>query len=310
MRFTILAALCAVAANATVPAVAQTVGNEIVVTGKSEDEVREQSRAFVRTVSATPVSGQFARWKQPICPKTIGLKPENADVVTDKIRKVALDAGAKVDDAECVTNLLVVFTADADRDIGILRKKGSRVLGRVEPREASMLAESGRPVRWWYNTSIEGADGSQMNGMSAGMLTAKIEGNAGDAALSGGMTSNGETQALDGYSSSNIGSRIRAKIDRATFIIDANAAKGRTLKSFAAYAALVTLARIRMDSAVDAEDSILGLFAQPEAGADDLTRRDKAFLAALYSAPANRDAKVQERAIANAMAKALLANQP
>lgn len=295
----LLLALGSVAIVATAP------GDEIVVTGQilSKGEIREQARAFVRGVSATPVSGQFARWREPVCPKTIGIAPENAAIVTEKIREVAKDAGVRVAKAKCKTNLLIVFTDNADPVIADLKKSGGRVFGKFDPVERRLLSESRRPARWWYTTEIEGSDGHKPTGTSSALLTAQIEGGAGGG---NGFISNGDTQAMDGYNTSNIGTRIRVKIEQANFIVDANAASGRTLKSVAAYAALVTLARIRMDSVNASEGSILALFSPSETRPADLTPRDKAFLAALYRVPSNRDARQQERQIAVQMAKILL----
>lgn len=297
MRF-----LIAIAVLGT-PALAQS-ASDIVVTGQrlSKEEVREQARSFVRGVSATPVSGQFARWREPICAKTIGLAPDNAALVTEKIREIARAANMRLAKPKCVTNLLIVFTDNADRDVAALRKQGGgRVFGKYDPVETRLLAEGGRPVRWWYKTAIEGRYGHQPSGTPGALLGAQIEGAGGGQ----GINSNGEAAAVDGYSSSLVGTHIRAKIEQATFIVDANAASGRTLKSVAAYAALVTLARIRMDGAIAAEDSILRLFSLDEPKPTDLTARDRVFLAALYQVPANRDARQQERQIAVVMSKLL-----
>lgn len=275
------------------------------MTGTSQEELREQAREFVRGISATPVSGQFARWREPICAKTIGLAPEHTALVTEKVRSTARGADIRVAKGKCTTNVLIVFTDNADRDIAILRKKSGRALGNFDPVERRLLTEAQRPARWWYVTGIEGIDGHKPTGSPSGLLNAKIEGNAGSASLSGGMMSNGDTSGIDGYNSSLVGSRIRARIDQAVLIVDANVAQGRTLNSIAAYAALVTLARIRMNSAKAADDSILGLFTGVDPRPDDLTRRDKAFLAALYRVPPNREARQQERQIAVVMSKLL-----
>lgn len=283
---------CAVSAALAAP------GDEIVVTGQklSRDEIREQVKSFVRGVSATPVSGQFARWREPVCAKTIGISRENAAIVTGKIRSVAHEANVRVAKAKCVTNLLIVFTDNADRDIADLKKHGGRVFGKPDPVQRRLLSESRRPVRWWYATAIEGIDGHQPTGTPSALQGALIGGD---------LPSNGEMQGIDGYNSSLVGSRVRVKIEQAVVIVDANAADGRTLNSVAAYAALVTLARIRMDSADASEGSILELFTGNGARPDDLTPRDKAFLAALYGVPPNRDARQQERQIAVAMSKIL-----
>ena len=296
--------VAAVVCGVSAPAAAQS--ETIVVTGKamSRDEAREASKLFVRGVAASPVSGQFARWRDAVCPRAMGLSADNAAIVTDKIRRIARDADVRVGRAKCQTNLLVIFTADGDRDIAEIKKRRQRQFVKLDPVERRLLNETGRPARCWYATGFEGADG-HAPGVPTALLTAQVE-VPGGVALSGGISGSEDQQDISSYNSSLIGSRIRAKIEQAVIIIDANVASGRTLKSVAAYAAFVTLARIRMDGAALADASILRLFSGDAAPPDDLTARDAAFLSALYRAPANREARYQSGEIATIMARLLV----
>jgi hypothetical protein len=282
--------------------------NEIIVTGQSQttEQIREEAKLFVKAASAMPVAGQFARWRVPICPKTSGIAESNAAIVNAKIRLVAEEAGIRVAKANCKPNLVIIFTDNAAGIIAELSTKKNRAFGGMGFRERELLTTSGGIARWWYATGVEGIDGHQSTAVPAALMTASLGGSVADgASASSAMVSNGQTTGIDGYSSSLIGTRVRAKIERATFIVDANKADGRTLKSVAAYAALVTLARIKMDHAISDPNTILGRFADPKAPAEDLTARDKAFLSALYEVPPNRDARQQTQQIVVAMSKIL-----
>jgi hypothetical protein len=59
----------------------------------------------------TRVLGKIARWKTPICPLTMGLGKNYAPFVNRRIRQVAAQVGAPVDeDKNCKPNIRVVFT--------------------------------------------------------------------------------------------------------------------------------------------------------------------------------------------------------
>jgi hypothetical protein len=303
----VMSATTALVLGSTATATKPPTEQDILVTGQlpSREAVTKEARQYVKQVSARPVSGQFARWRSPICPKTTGISLANAELVNTTIRQIALDAGARVSRANCKANVTVIFTDNSDRDTAFLLKNKHRVFGKLNRNERELLSQPRLPVRWWYETAIEGSDGHQLTSSPAMFLTAVIEGQGSDVSASAGMVSNGDTVGVDGYSSSLVGTRIRAKIARATLIVDVNAAAGAKLKSVAAYAAMVTLARIRMGGGFETTDSILGQFGEGDLRRDDLSKRDKAFLSALYSVPPNRDARQQENQIAIAMSRIL-----
>ncbi len=274
----------------------------IIVTGKlpSPSEARDVSAKFVQNFAALPVSGQFARWKTPVCPKVIGLQAAHRDIVAGEIARVANGAGITLGGSRCKANLIVTFAEDANGLVGAMKTQHGKLLASIPTQERELLVNSELPVRWWYLTDVQGADGHQMSSDSAALLTAQISGSA------PGFISNGKGRYVDGYDSSLIGTRVRVNIEGASVIVDANRAQGRSLKAVASYVAMVTLARIKLGSIVESEDSILGLFAG--AGAivrNDLSAQDRAFLAALYKVPPNRDARQQRGAIIQVMTKIL-----
>ncbi len=268
----------------------------IVVTGKplNRAEARAAAQAYVRGVVALPVSGQYARWKDAICPHVIGLSATNGAIVESKIRSVAVDAGARVAKSGCRANLDIVFTDDSDAQIAVILRRSTKMLRQMSAGDQDALVHGTRPVRWWYGTRTEGADGHQIGGESAALLGASIEGGG------PGFISNGEGRYVDGYDSTLVGTRVRSNFESACIVVDLNRVAGRTLGAVAAYVSLVALAQVRMNAAA-ADESILGLFEDAVPQATDLSRRDHAFLKALYRIPINRERQQQATAIAAEM---------
>lgn len=268
----------------------------IVVNGKplSRAEARVAAQTYVRGVVALPVSGQYARWKDAICPHVIGLSATNGAIVESKIRAVALDAGARVAKPGCRANLDIVFTDDSDAQIAVILRHSTRMMRQMSAADQDSLVHGTRPVRWWYGIRTEGADGHQIGGESAALLGASIEGGG------PGFVSNGEGLYADGYDSTLVGTRVRSNFDSACIVVDFNRAAGKTLGAVAAYVSLIALAQVKL-SATGAEDSVLALFESPASAITDLSRRDRAFLKALYRIPINRERQQQATAIAAEM---------
>lgn len=274
----------------------------IVVTGRAPGEsAQDAARAFVREVSAAPVSGQFARWKAPVCVKVIGLSDEHNAQVAARIVAVAKEAKVRLGKPGCKTNLLIAFTPDANGLTSEMADRDGRRFSQLTAGERRLLTTSPLPVRWWYDTRIEGVDGHKLGGESAMLLNAQIEGSPSGP----GINARDGQVSVDGYNTSLVGTRVRALVDQATVVIDVNLATGRTLDAVAAYAAMVTLARVKLGTQVAGSGSILSLFTPGASPPDDLSPTDRAYLAALYRIPANREARQQERAIAAQMVKLL-----
>lgn len=272
----------------------------IVVTGQkvTKEEARQLASSYARAVLALPASGQYARWKSPVCPRVIGLGEQAAKIVADKIHNEALAAGARVGKSRCKANLFVTFTDEPDAQIKVLLHKSGRLVDRLSASDQLQLSNSKRPVRWWYNARWEGANGHQMSGEPPMLLNAIVEGGSAP-----GVNSKGGDQYLDGYSTTLIGSRIRSNFETAFVVIDPNKAEGKTLAALAAYVAFVSLAEIRMDP-VNNNVTILTLFDETRP-VGDLTLVDRAFLKAVYSTPPNRDRREQAGAILASMTRAL-----
>lgn len=283
--------LCLVATLLPVPATA----DDIVVTARRADpeSVRTEAQAFARTVEAAPVDGQVARWNEPVCPSVSGVDKPVAAIVAAEIRAVAARSGAKVGGDTCRANVIVSFTLDARALVAAMTKRRSQLLLAASPPERAFIRDSDAPVRWWYVTDTEGADGTQMTQESAALLGQDAN-----------VPTTGTQRFANTYSSSLVRSPFRASLKGVVVIVDAERATGTPLSDVAAYVAFVALARIKALAPVPSTPSILGLFA---GGSTGLSKWDAAYLKALYAAPVDRTAATQRSRMTVAMVKALSA---
>ena len=82
----------------------------VTVTG-----IKDMDQAVTKFVGSmtvpTRVADKLARWKQGICPLTAGLRPSAVKFVTKRVRDVAAQVGAPVNERDdCKPNIEIVFT--------------------------------------------------------------------------------------------------------------------------------------------------------------------------------------------------------
>jgi hypothetical protein len=276
----------------------------ITVTGKLPDKekLREAASTFVRSASVIPDEAQYARRNDPLCPAVAGIDDKYASLVSTKIKSVAEAVGVAVAPAGCRVNLLVNFTGDASAYLTSARKKQPALLSALRPEERTALINSNAPIRWWYGTNATGSDRvpialGQLNG---GLLG----GTEGGAAVL--PTSNRGTLRI--YSPSLIDTQLVVNLASTVVLIDVEKASGLPLDSVAAYAAMVSLAQIKLSTDYSPYPSILAMFGngKPRSEAPlDLTEWDYAYLRALYKIQPNRTARAQRTGIYGEMVKQL-----
>jgi hypothetical protein len=273
------------------PGVALAAGEtEILVQGRrmSEREVRQEARSFVTTIAVPSLNDQYARWNAPICPVVQGLSPQHAKIVTDKIRSIAAEVGARVAKPVCDGNIVIVFTDDARVVYRKVAARNSQMFqsNAVEPDEHKVLSESDMPVRWWYGRAL-----ADVFGIAASPDRVPVAGgdfNSGGVMIYGG--------------GSNIRSNVRVDQTAVAVLVDVKLAEGVRLDALAAYIGLVTLAAHRIPARPVAVPSIVNLFDAERAPETDLTEWDRAYLKALYKVPANLALAAQRAAISREMA--------
>ena len=268
---------------------------DIVVTGRAEEpptasEVSRQARAV--TQGSNMRHAALARFERRLCPGIIGLKPDMAALVIDRIRYQAgqLGLGLTEDDGTCAPNLVVAFVRDGKAELAALAgEHGYLFKGMPLHERQALLAEDG-PVRVWTTTLERTRDG---------MPVPDNEG--------------GDPPVVSMWMAhSKIYLATREDIEFVVVLFDLEKMKGKTLVQLADYATMRGLARTRPVEGAEnggdqAMDTILALFDPGAPPPAEMTQFDRAYLAALYDGipnipgvtkvlGVNRQLRLQERA--------------
>ena len=259
---------------------------DIVVTApaRAPKELKKQTLNFVRTVSDTAEQIQFSRRDDPFCVKIVGIDPAYHDVIRKKIRETAKVARAPKEAPEgCRPNIHVIFSNDGDALMEALKRKYPSIINAQPIRKIDELMQSKKPVRWWYATKIEGANGEPV---------------------------------IDGrvlrYTASLISSGVEIDLTSTVVIVDINQSNGYPLESVASYLSMIAFAQVKDSNAdIDSNLSILGMFNDTKpriAALRNLTVWDRAYLHALYKIAPDRPIWQQRKRLSGAMVEYIQEN--
>lgn len=257
--------------------------DEIIVNAPSVDPamLRKQVTEFSKAISDTAGQEQFSRREDAYCAKVMGLAPRYEAIVLEKYTAAAAATGKMKRAKEvCQTDILIIFTEDADGLANALRTKNAAIFARLSKEKAAEIFNSHRAVRWWYGTEMQGAQGEPM-----------IDG------------------TLYRTQSSLISSGIRISLTTTVVLVDVTKSSGYPLDSIASFSAMVSFAQIRGHQQRFANlPSILGIFDREGPKLDayrDLTVWDRAYLQAIYHIPPDRPLWQQRNRLIGAMTDAL-----
>ena len=284
------------------PVPAQRPGPDIHVIGRpiTDAELRKQANDFVRRTGVANGSDPVARWLEPVCPKVVGIKPEYAAIVEQRMREIAELSAIKLGKPGCQANIAVTFTTDARALMQQISRKAPSRLAELTPFQRDQLLSGDAPIRWWYNSRTQGADGMRVANSDSLLVSADATDGRTFSAGTGGESAIGNgTQTVQAYRSTLIGTLAVRALFRATILIDVNLAQGRSLDAVAAYAAMVAFAETA-PSAQLVPNSILGLFDAGNAYTDP-TDWDISLLRTLYSMPHDRAGWKQRRMLVSAI---------
>lgn len=268
-------ALGALAAPQDPPPVATEV-EEVVVVG---ERLQTTAQTFVRALAAPPPGRKAARWDEPLCVGVIGMRPDLAQLMVDRITAVALELGVPASRPGCRPDVFVVATADGDAT--------ARELVRSSPRDyrpgtagaergaaaLEVFQSSGRPIRWWHVSLAVNADTGQPIQRLPGQqpFVAPRE----------------RTRPADFgtyatiVSPSLIRDETRDVLARVVIVLESSALDRASFGQISDYIAMVALAQIDPEAAPEVP-SILNLFRDAPAAEPGLSAWDRAYLSALY----------------------------
>ena len=280
MRTAILLSLMVLqVSRATAQDVVAPSDNTIIVTGKRQNrtEAKRQARDFVALTGRMLDTRQVARWTEPVCLHVAGMADAGTRTVVDRVRAVATEARVPITKASCESNLLIMFTDDANAYMERVKSVAPSSYQEVAVDERGSRLFGSAPIRWWYQTAIEGADGGAATQDPPAAVYAALAGS--------GLIELPNAPATSSYRSGHATAYTRRVLRTATVLVDIRQIQGVSLDTIASFSALVGLAELKPGDPPPGQ-SVLAAFSR-EGAALDLTVGDKAFLSALYKMPLN-----------------------
>jgi hypothetical protein len=261
----------------------------------SGTKMREGFQKFLRGfVAPNERLTKLTRWERRICPLVVGQNSHFATFISQRIKYIALAAGARVnDDASCTPNIEVVFTTTPQALLDDVRQHHVNYLGYAETRtEVEKLAIVTRPIQAWYMTESVGATGR-------GWVDSNILANTGGNLLfdvptymsSGGRIRNG----------------MRSGFYHILITVDSSKLAGQDIVPLADYISLLALTELEAPETCQQLSTIANrMAADCDHGVESLTQIDLAYLQGLYGMSADRKLMFQRNDIAAIMAEKLM----
>jgi hypothetical protein len=245
-----------------------------------------------------PTSGdRLARWREPVCVGVDGLDPQHDRWLAARIGDIAENVGAPVGPSGCTANIVVLV---AQQDLALRQRIGQRAY--------RYLNAAARPVDKTQLAAFVRADGAPAHLFYA---TGTAVGATGVSLASGysNTAQFGLNQSLGAPVVQGQASRLipiaEPSLARVVLVLDGGRLEGKSLEQVAAYAALVTLAEVRIDPPLREPASIAALFT--DASPDDLTVWDRAYLKGLYSSGSQINLSMQQSVLADRLTQVVRA---
>lgn len=308
-----LTLLC-LAATATVAMAQNPPPESVTVTGTKS---REVMRGFIDSVvSPTHFIGKIARWEVPICPYTVGIKPEAAKFVTDRLKDVAREVGARVSaNPACKYNIEIVFTKTPQALLDDMKQNQPELLGyQSSSEDLDRLATFSRPIEARYTTATQD-------------LRGKVEIDSPHTTNGEGVTMRLPCSMLGGGSPNRIctkqlrhvrkvdvtgtllGNGLRSNFYHIVIVVDPRQVAGEELDAVSDYIAMMALTQLGSLDSCQNLPSIVNLLPKGCTNRSGrLTETDLGYLRGLYRMRSGMELVVQKNEIASEMAKA--ANEP
>ena len=239
------------------------------VTIRAQREALErQLRAYVASAIREPFDESLVRWNRPICFLVVGLSREEGEFVRARLSHIAVVAGAQLAPQPCQANFAVVMTAEPNTVLKAWFTRDYHLFGDAAWQTIDQFLKTPRPVRVWYNIKSEIA-----NGLPGAIQIPGLIGK-GPTDLPVNPSAEGTRIVFNG---------VRA-FSSVIVTFDNNRTKGLNLDQLADYAAMVGLAEIQTDAAVENTPTILRLFStSAEPVPTGLSAWDTALLEGLYN---------------------------
>lgn len=252
-------------------------GPDILVTGdraQQEEAIRSLTAEITRKAR---IDKPLARFYQPFCLKVIGLKPDYAAIVGERIADNARDVGVPVGGRKCTPNALLIFTDDGREAVKTLRKEEPWLFADLFDHDIERALAGYGAAFAWQTTEPRGVDGRPFRIMEieVGPERRKMR-----------------VEVNEQYQTGRLNQPIRMDVRGAVVLIDNVYLPGKTLDQLADYATIRLLASIDdlPPDEANAVPTILSLFTAPDSTPPELSWFDRSYLRAFYALRPNANA--------------------
>jgi hypothetical protein len=236
---------------------------------------------FIQSHGAPSRIGQLARWKDRICPLTLGLTPALNAFVSARVRLLAGRVGAPVyKTGRCRPNVEILFVDRPQALMDAVSRERGVLLGFHYAAATQRLARVTRPIEARYLTSTQGGGGNTTLDVAAGGL---FDGAPGP--ITGPVSLADAGAGPGGCAGSRLTECVRSLFSNVLIVVNAPAMEGRQIGPIADYIAMLALSQAKSLDACGALDSVLDALAQScsdRSSPASWTDSDIAYLTALY----------------------------
>jgi hypothetical protein len=278
-----------------------TVSGVIVEGPAKQSPLVDRTTEFVRQRLPTSRFEQYARFRDPICVKVVGLPAEYDAFVARRLAEMVREVKAPAADAAtCTPNVNVIFSTQPQAQLTDIARRRDVLFGFYFKADAKRTFTFLRPIQSWYLTRVVGTDGREileLNDSSPCLGTG----------LPGAPPCDLKAPPLTGRAGSRLGNDMSSELVHSLIIVDANKVAGQKIDAVADYIAVLALSRWQGLERCSGLPTILNLMAdgcdaedRPQAA----TPSDLALLAGLYQVNPREVGTLQRAAIAEVMRKA------
>jgi hypothetical protein len=275
----------------------------VIVTAPALRTEKALDNFIIAHSTPTQWLGKIARWKNGICPLTVGLSSNLNLYISQRIIRVAMMTGAPLDKGEtCRPNILVIATDQPQTFLDFMSTKRPALLGAHYISQRKRIATMTLPVQAWYSTATEDFDGF----ISADLPSWDL----GYGAMSSGYVAGSASGFIGGShaSGSRLGDGLKSELSTAIILVDTRKIAGQQIGPLADYIAMLALSQGQSYDTCQDVPTINNLMASgcaAEMKPAALTDIDATYLRGLYKMDAGQSYRGERSSIAFEMKKEL-----
>jgi hypothetical protein len=250
---------------------------------------------FVRGHLTRNRNEQYARFKDPICVRVIGLPAEFDAFVAKRVVDLAKEVKAPVDKSPtCTPNVNVVFTPNPQAQLDDIAKRRDILFGFYFKADFQKLRTFARPIQSWYLTRARGTDGRDVLELYDPAPCVSSPQGVCDI----------KSPAVMGRAGSRLGNDMSTELVHSLILADASKVADAKIGAIADYVAVLALARWQGLEHCNAIPTILNLLADgcsADSVAETATVDDLGLLKGLYTVDPREAGSLQRMSIAGRM---------